>query len=509
MFNLFLSKIKEAVSSVLPVTLIVAIFSFLPVLEVPLRERITFLICAVFLILGIGLFSMGAELAMSQMGDKIGSSLVKTKKLWVIILVSLVMGVLITIAEPDLSVLAEQVREVFGSKPILIILVGAGVGLFLVIAVLKILFKTDLSALLFYFYLAMFALVALNVNGGKDYLMPLAFDSGGVTTGPITVPFLMALGVGLSLTAGGRNFRENSFGIVALCSIGPIIAVLILNLGAGSALPVINTDYSQGESVLYSVLLSFLGNLKDVSVSVLLIFCVFLILDFIFIKLSKEKLQQIIVGTIFTLVGIVIFLTAVQVGFMPMGYDIGRAMASAGKPFIIVFAFIIGAVVVIAEPAIVVLTKQVEEITMGGVSKRSMLAALSVGVGAAICLSIIRIIYNFSILYFVVPGYVLSLGLSFFVPKLYTSIAFDSGGVASGPLTSSFILPFAVGACVAVNGADEALSLAFGVVAMVALAPLIAIQLLGFRDILEKRVRRKNRVKRLSDADDALIINFD
>ena len=508
MLHLIWTKIKEAIASVLPVTFIVIILSFIPAFNVSSTERITFIICALFLILGIGLFGLGADLSMSQMGDKIGSSLVKTKKLWLIIAVCFVMGVLITIAEPDLSVLAEQVSNVFGSKIILTVFVGLGVGIFLVLAVVKILLKKDLSLLLFYFYLILFSLAALNIQNGHGVLMPLAFDSGGVTTGPITVPFLMALGVGIAFTAGGRNYKENSFGIVALCSIGPIIAVLLLSLGASSSLPIIDTNYALSNSI-FGVLVNYLlNNLKEVFISLALIVGVFLIVNVLFIKLSKAKLLQIGLGTLLTFFGLVIFLTAVQLGFMPMGYHLGASMSEIGEPLVAAFGFIIGAVVVLAEPAIIVLTRQVEEVTTGGVSKRSMLIALSLGEGLAIGLSVLRIIFGFSLLYLIIPGYIISLGLSFFVPKLYTSIAFDSGGVASGPLTSSFILPFTVGVCVSLQGSSFVLEYAFGVVAMVALAPLIAVQLLGFKDIIAKRMVRSKREKMLYNANDDKIIRF-
>ena len=509
MFKLIRAKMKEAISSVLPVSLIVIILSFIPIFNIPIRERITFIVCSLLLIIGIALFSAGADLAMSKMGDQIGSSLVKTRKLWLIIVVCFIMGMLITMAEPDLSVLAGQAETIFNSKILLIIVVGVGVGLFLVFAVLKILLKKDLATLLLFFYLVMFALVALNYKLGNALFMPLAFDSGGVTTGPITVPFLMALGVGIAFTAGGRNYKENSFGIVALCSVGPIIAVLILSLTASSGTPIIDTDYSLPGTVFGSFISFLLTNIKDVAISLGLIVGVFLIINFIFIRLSRAKLMQIGMGTLLTFIGLVIFLTAVQLGYMPMGYSLGKSMAEISKPLVAIFGFVIGAVVVIAEPAIMVLTKQVEEITTGGVSKRSMLIALSIGVGLAICLSIIRIIFEFSILYYLIPGYIISLGLSFFVPKLYTSIAFDSGGVASGPLTSSFILPFAVGVCVALCGTEGVLEYAFGIVAMVAMAPLIAIQFLGFKDIVNKRMKYNSRVKKLTSSDDERIICFD
>ena len=251
-----------------------------------------------------------------------------------------------------------------------------------------------------------------------------------------------------------------------------------------------------------------LNNLKEVAIALALIFGVFLVLNFIFIKLSKHSLHKIGLGILFTLLGLVFFLSAAQIGFMPIGYKIGYLLASAHPAWIIIFGFILGVTVVLAEPAVAVLTKQVEEVTTGAVSKRSMLIALSIGVGLSICLSMIRIYFGFSLLYYIVPGYLLSLGLSFFVPKVYTSIAFDAGGVASGPLTSSFILPLAIGATVALQGNNSILELAYGIIAMVAMTPLITIQLLGFKSIIKHNHLARKRLKKMELADDELIINF-
>ena len=508
MHSLLIEKLKEAIMSVLPVSLIVAVLMFLPIFSFTVTERVTFLISTVALIVGIALFSLGAEIAMQPMGDKIGSSLIRTKKLWLIIAVCFIMGLLITVAEPDLTVLAEQVSSVFNSKNLIIYFVGGGVGLFLVFGIIKMIFKKDLSFMLLIFYFVMFALTSILLEQGHSNLLPLAFDSGGVTTGPITVPFLMALGVGVAGTIGGRDQKENSFGLVALCSIGPIIAVLFLTLTAKNGSPIIDTSYSLEGSLLVSILQTLLNTTKEVGIALILIVVVFLLINFIFIHLPLKKLLQIGSGIIYTFVGLVLFLTAVHIGYMPTGFKLGSQMLAYNRLFFIIFAFGVGALVVIAEPAIRVLTKQVEEITTGGVSKRSMLIALAIGVGVSIGLSCVRIIYRFSLLYYLVPGYILSLGLSLFVPKIYTSIAFDSGGVASGPLTSSFILPFAIGACVALNGESAILEYAFGVVSMVAMTPLIAIQLLGFKDVLTKKVKRKSRQRKLVEADDEIIITF-
>ena len=504
MKKLLFNKIKEALFSVLPVTLIVVLLNLTPLVDLSIKETVIFCLSAIFLILGIGLFTLGADVAMTPMGEHVGSGLTKSKDLKVLLIICFALGLLITIAEPDLTVLADQV----GSK-LIIVFVGLGVGLFLVLSVLKIVLKKDLGSMLVYFYLVLFAFALLVVAVDQDNfkLLPLSFDSGGVTTGPITVPFIMALGVGIATTIGGRNASENSFGLVAMCSVGPILAVLILSLVNGGDISTPGTeDYLFAQNIWAAVGHTLLNTTKDVSVALGMVVAFFFAINFIFLKLPRKKLIQISVGSLITYVGLVVFLTSVHVGFMPVGFKMGACLANASPFAIIITGFVLGLVVVLAEPAVHVLNKQVEEITNGTVSKKSMMIALSVGVGLSICLSVIRIIFEFSIFYYLVPGYLLSLGLSFFVPKIYTAIAFDSGGVASGPLTSTFILPFAIGACEKLGG--NILSDAFGIVAMVAMTPLITIQMLGFTAISKKRVSEKLAMKRILDEDDDQIIRF-
>lgn len=504
MKRLLFDKIKEALFSVLPVTLIVIILNLTLLVDLSLEEMLIFSVSAIFLILGIGLFTLGADIAMTPMGEHVGSGLTKSKNLKLLLIICFALGVLITVAEPDLTVLADQV----GSK-LIIIFVGLGVGLFLVLSILKIVLKKDLGGMLVYFYMVLFALalVICAVDPNNLQLLPLSFDSGGVTTGPITVPFIMALGVGIASTIGGRNASENSFGLVAMCSIGPILAVLVLSIvnGGDISAPGIE-DYLFAENVWVAIGHTLLKTAKDVTVALGLVVAFFFAINFAFLKLPKKKLLQISVGAIITYIGLIVFLTSVHVGFMPVGFKMGQELAEASPIAITAVGFVLGLVVVLAEPAVHVLNKQVEEITNGTVSKTSMMIALSVGVGLSICLSVIRIIFGFSVLYYLVPGYLISLGLSFFVPKIYTAIAFDSGGVASGPLTSTFILPFAIGACVAMGG--NILCDAFGIVAMVAMTPLITIQILGFTAISKKRVSEKLAMKRILDEDDDQIIRF-
>ena len=503
MKNVLLKKLTESLVSVLPVVSIVFLLNLTPLVDFSATEISAFLISAAFLIIGIALFNLGADLAMTPIGDHIGSGLSKLKNVIIILSVCVAMGIFITIAEPDLAVLAEQVKDIIDSK-LLIYTIGIGVGLFLVLSVIKIIFRKPLSSMLMFFYMMLFAFSALLIANGGSSLIPLAFDSGGVTTGPITVPFIMALGVGIASTIGGKNASENSFGLIALCSVGPMLAVLILGCFSSGTMEEITPSYPLNTE-LESILHVLIDTAKEVAIALGLIVLFFVILQVIILKLPKTKLIQIAIGILYTFAGLVLFLSAVKVGFMPIGYKLGTELAQ-NRVLLIIFSFVIGMVVVLAEPAVHVLNKQVEEITEGTVSRKSMMIALSIGVGLAICLSITRAIYGFSILYYLIPGYAISLGLSFFVPGIYTAIAFDSGGVASGPLTSSFILPFAVGACYAANG--SILSDAFGIVAMVAMAPLIAIQLLGFKAVLTKHIQDGIATKRILSADDEQIIDF-
>lgn len=509
MLKALLKKFAESTVSVLPVTAIVLILSATPLLSLTPTEGVVFSFSAVALIIGMALFNLGADIAMTPMGEQIGSGLSKSGKFKTLLLICFVMGVFITIAEPDLSVLASQVEAII-NPTLLKIIIGVGVGMFLVFGILKIVFRVSLSKMLTFFYMLLFALVSLViVGGGGEKFLPLAFDSGGVTTGPITVPFIMALGVGVANTLGDKRERENSFGFIALCSIGPILAVMLLGAFSSADIPYETPTYPM-HSQFTEIALAFLNTAKNVAIALLPIVVFFFVLQAIFMRSSKKRIGQIIIGIFYTFFGLVIFLTAVEVGFMPIGYKMGTQLEAAHPALMVAIAFILGVTVVLAEPAIHVLNKQVESVTGGAVSKRSMLIALAVGVGVSIALSVIRIIFDFSILYYLIPGYFISLGLSFFVPKIYTAIAFDSGGVASGPLTSTFILSFVVGICAAAypGQPDQVLLNAFGLVAMVAMTPLITIQTLGFRAVVAKRVKEKIAMKRIIDSDDEQIISF-
>lgn len=468
-------KLKEALVAVVPIICIVLALCF-TIAPVAPGILLAFLAGAVLLLIGMMFFTLGVELSMTPMGERVGTCMTKSKNLALMIFLGFVLGFVITISEPDLQVLAGQVPSIPGMT--LILAVAGGVGIFLVVALLRMMFAIPLSPMLLAFYGAVFVL-AFFVP--EDFLA-VAFDSGGVTTGPMTVPFIMALGVGISAIRSDRHAADDSFGLVSLCSIGPILSVLALGLiyhpqgGAyePSAVPDIETSVELRRLFAHGLP----EYMKEMALSILPIIIFFGIFLFIFKGVSERKLIRIGIGLVYTYVGLVLFLTGANVGFMPAGNYLGQVIAAHPYRWIIVpIGMLIGYFIVRAEPAVYVLTKQVEEITSGAVSANAMGMSLSIGVSVSLGLAMIRVLTGISIFWFIIPGYAIALLGSFFVPKIFTAIAFDSGGVASGPMTAAFLLPFAMGACVSVGG--NIVTDAFGVVAMVAMTPLITIQVLG------------------------------
>ncbi len=499
-------KFQESFASVLPITIIVLLLCF-TVAPIPNNMLVSFVMGAVLLIIGMAFFTLGADTAMTPIGTKVGSCITKSRKVWLIVFVSFLLGVIITISEPDLQVLANQVPNI--PNAVLIGTVALGVGVFLVIAMLRILFGISLNILLVGFYIVVFVL-AMFVP--KNF-WAVAFDSGGVTTGPMTVPFIMALGVGVSAIRSDRHAGNDSFGLVALCSIGPILAVLILGLiypPEAAYTPVEIPEMENSQEMILLFIHGLPHYAKEVAIALAPIIVFFFLFNAFYIKMPKKPLASISVGLIFTYAGLVLFLTGVNVGFMPVGNYIGNLIGSKEFNWILLpIAMLIGYFIVKAEPAVHVLNKQVEDLTAGSIPARAMELSLSIGVAASLGLAMIRVLTGISVMYFLIPGYVLALGLSFFAPKIFTSIAFDSGGVASGPMTATFLLPFAMGACEAIGGPERIVSDAFGVVAMVAMTPLITIQLLGveykFRTRKEREARERMQAKIEVYADDDII----
>ncbi len=491
-------KTMESLSAVLPITGIVLLISiFLVPME--LGSLVMFVVGAVMLILGMGFFQLGAEMFMTPIGEGIGVQISRTRKILLVLLIGFVMGAIITISEPDLQVLAEQVPSV--PNQVLILTVAVGVGLFLALAIVRIKFQIDLSKMLIILY---GLLIGASFLVPKEF-MAVAFDSGGVTTGPMTVPFIMAMGIGLASRRTDKNSASDSFGLVALSSIGPILAVLVL----GCFYKPTEALYSLGDVAAVmttrDVVRVFGGSIptyaREVLISLLPIGAVFVIFQLLTRRYHRRQLKRIAVGLVYTYMGLVLFLCGVNVGFAPVGSFLGEELAALAFNWILVpIGMLIGYYIVKAEPAIQVLNHQVENVTDGAVSVKAMNRCMSMGVAISVGLAMMRVLTGLPIGWIIIPGYLIALVLSRFVPKIFVGIAFDSGGVASGPMTSTFLLPLSIGTCQALGG--NLMTDAFGVVALVALTPLIAIQIMGIVYQVKTSAMQKKALQNAAFLDD-------
>lgn len=479
----FGEKLREALLAVLPISAVVIILCF-TIAPVTPGVLLCFLLGAVLVIAGMMFFTLGADMSMTPMGEKVGAAITRSGKLWKVIVVFFILGFIITVSEPDLTVLANQVPQV--PNMLIICAVAVGVGIFLVLALLRMLFKFALPPLLTFFYVVCFILAVFTP---REFLS-VAFDSGGVTTGPMTVPFIMALGVGIASIRSDRHATDDSFGLVAMCSVGPILAVLLLGIfynptGAGyepSAVPAPN-DSAELWHLFASEIPQYM---QEIAISLLPIVIFFGLYQIVSLHMSRQSLGRVAVGLVYTYIGLVLFLTGANVGFLPAGNYLGSVLAGGDYRWALIpAAMVMGFLIVRAEPAVYVLNKRVEEMTDGAISSGAMGLALGFAVALSLALAMIRVITGISILWFLIPGYAIALGISFFVPKIYTAIAFDAGGVASGPMATAFLLPLAQGACLATGG--DVVADAFGVVAMVAMTPPITVQVMG----LVSGVRRR------------------
>lgn len=478
-------KIRESAVSVLPILILVGL---LCLFLTPMQPQLllAFLIGALMLILGMGLFSLGAEQSMTPIGTKIGTALTKTKNLPLILGVSFLLGFAITVAEPDLQVLAETVPHI--SSTVLLVTVGIGVGLFMSLCMYRIITGTNLRWLLLGCYALIFLLAAFT---DPDFLC-IAFDSGGVTTGPMTVPFILAMGMGVANIRSDNRAEADSFGLVALCSIGPILSVLLLGFfydGGEAVAELSHTSLPTTTAIGGAFLAALPVYFKEMAIAMLPIVGIFLIFQLALLRLTRRRLVKILIGLLYTYLGLVLFLTGVNIGFSTLGAELGAALGRTAPQWLIPLAIVLGWFIISAEPAVSILEKQIETVSAGAIPGKAIKRSLSIAIAIAMGLAMLRVLTGISILWFVVPGYAAALALSFFVPDIYTAIAFDSGGVASGPMTATFMLQLVMGASIALGG--NVLRDAFGVVALVAMMPLLSIQLVGF--LYERRAKRTAR----------------
>ena len=486
-----LQKFKETLLSVVP---IMAIVLFLGLTFAPLGKDLIlrFLVGGVLLILGLTVFLLGVDIGILPIGERSGAALTAKRNLPLLLGVAFLIGVMVTIAEPDVQVLADQIKGVSAgvNKWTLIFMIAFGVGLFVMIGLLRTVLSLSLRWVLIISYILVFVLAFLC----PDTFQGVAFDAGGATTGPMTVPFIMALGVGVAAVRSTKKENNDSFGLTGIASVGPVAAVclygIILKVSgnvseAGGAVQEAAETFSETSGLGLKIFLELIPDtLKEVIIALLPLVVMFALFQILLLKMPPFQVRRMVVGLVYSFVGLVIFLVGVNGGFMPAGRALGEilggyAFTRGGWWIILLVAvgLVFGAVVVCAEPAVWVLTEQVESVSGGTRKRKVMLLALSTGVAIAIALSMLRVFYKFSLWYILIPGYALSLILTFFCPQLFMGIAFDSGGVASGPMTSPFILSFTLGAAIACGG--NPVTDAFGVIALVAMTPLIAIQILG------------------------------
>ncbi|MDR1816497.1 MAG: DUF1538 domain-containing protein [Clostridiales Family XIII bacterium] len=468
-------KLNESVKSLLPIIVIVLVLNF-TLAPMPFAVRGMFLFGALFLLVGMALFTLGADLAMMPIGEHLGQYLSRSRKIWLIVFASLLMGTMVTIAEPDLQILARQVPSVPSNT--LTITVAVGLGVFLVIAMLRILFQVSMAKLLGGAYIGA---IVLGIFVPKEYFA-VSFDAGGVTTGPFAIPFILALGVGVSAVRGGQSSRDDSFGLAALCSIGPIYAVMILSFFyEPSASDLKAADIAEIDSVggLFAEFVHALPEyMHEIGLAVLPLIVLFLVFQITVLRLPLTTLVKIGFGLVYTYFGLVIFLTGVSTGFMPAGVFIGKYLGGLDYSWILVpLGAVMGFFIVLAEPAVHVLVEEVEDLSGGAIQKTVMVRAFSISIALSIALAMIRVLTGVSIWWMIVPGYALAIVLTKFSPKIFTAVAFDSGAVASGPMTATFVLPFTMGACEAAGG--NVMMDAFGVVALVAMTPLFTVQAVG------------------------------
>ena len=513
-------KIREALFSALPIAVLIVAFFLVTKYALPDdffrgvdgttyslggQQMISFGVAVIMIIIGMALFNLGTEQSMTEIGRVIGGSLIRKNKFFFVIVMTFIIGVLVTIAEPDLSVLSSQIGI---NQQIIVISIGVGVGLFLVVGVIRTTLHQSLNVMFLAFYGLCFALLYFI----DPRFLPICFDSGGVTTGPVTVPFLLGFGLGMAANRGGKN-SEDSFGLTALCSIGPILAVVCISLilkSMGKGLPETYPQSPAFDGSIWEALLhdSF-GTMRSVALSVVPILAFFIVYELIFIRLPWKELLRIVIGMVIVYVGLVLFLSAVEWGFLPIAQTVGHMLGTSNTLHYVAVAIgaLFGIFGVLAEPAVHVLVSQMEQVSDGAIKKWFVLMALAFANGLAVALSVLRAHFQFGLEYYIIPGYILAFVLSFMVPKIYTAMAFDSGGVASGPMTSTFVLPFCIGFALSCN--VDVYSYGFGLVAVVALMPIITVQALGLQSVLTSRMALSKARKRIVEENDEQIIHFD
>ena len=509
--GIFIKNFLNAFISVIPVFLVVEIlniFKIVPILS--FEGNILFFISFLLLVVGITFFSIGVDQSINKIGQYISSSLMEKKSIFLFSLICFLIGLFATIAEPDLIVMAEQlsIKKIY----LFIFLVGIGVGTFLVIGVLRVIFKQNLKLWLLFFYGLIFTIINLV---DKSFI-PVIFDSSGMTTGTITVPFILSIGLGISKSRGDGS-NNDSFGLSSFCSLGPLFILTFFAKFINFSEQISSDTISNNNAILLDIISKMKIVFKNVLFSILPIIILFFVYDFFFLKLPKKNILKISIGIIYVYFGLTLFLTGVDISFTQIAKKFGYLLALKNKIWLFIVSGIIGFVTTLCEPGVKVLINQIENVSNGSIKKINILLVLSLSISLAVIMSVIRIIFDFSILYYIIPGYIFAILLSFFTQNIYFGIAFDSGGVASGSLSSAFILPFIIGIakyfCSLRSLGSEMtkkfiLTNGFGVISMIALMPLIVIQIFGLCVYIINNYNNIIRRKKICEGEDNQIIHF-
>lgn len=500
-------RFKESIISVLPIMAIVGVLFGVQYIYLnnetltkevfSLSQLLIFILCGVILSIGIAIFSLGADLSMTPIGKYVGEDLTKRKSLVLMGIVGLLLGTLITIAEPDLTVLSEYVPSDIVSPWVIKISVAIGVGIFLVIGIFRIIFSKSIKLWTATAFLIIFGIACLYGDGDNAFL-ELSFDCAGVTTGQITVPFLVSFGIGLAGVKGSSSSSDDSFGLSGLCSIGPVIVVLLLGL-------IIKPEGLKATNDVVTLTEAIISSLKDVGLAIAPVMIFFILYDLLFLKLKKNDLIRIFIGFLYTYIGLVIFLSSANYGFIPVGKAIGEGYLNI-EYILIIASILFGAVIVLAEPSVHILNAQVEELSNGLIKKKTMLIGLSIGVSSGVLLSVLRVLYfpNVSIMYIFVIGYALIFIFALFVDDLYVAIALDSGGIACGSMASAFIMPFIMG--ISLN--SKVPSNGFGVIGIISMMPVLSIEAIGIISKINNAIANKRARERVREASDMELIKF-
>jgi len=479
--NIFSQKLREVLASVLPIVFIVLILNF-TILPIASNLIIRFLIGSVLIIFGLTVFLVGVDIGVTPFGGLIGTSLTKNNKLWIIAVSGLLLGFFVSIAEPGLLVLANQVALVTLdgiSSSSIVIVVSVGLAILVSFGFIRVVFNIPLYKILTVSYLFIFILALFT----SPEFLAIAFDASGATTGVLAVPFILALSMGIAvLNKDSKSAEKDSFGLVSIASIGAIISVMILDILSKENKYAEGLEFNilQSDSIFGPFFNLVPSILKESFIAILPLLVIFLVFQRITFKLERRAYKRILIGFGYTFLGLVVFLIGVNAGFMELGSTVGYNLASFdNKWYVIIVGFVIGLVTILAEPAVHVLTYQIEEVTAGYVKRAAVLVPLSLGVGFAIALSVIRILIpEIQLWHYLLPGYIISIVMTYFVPKLFVGIAFDAGGVATGPMTATFILAYIQGVADAIEWASVMRD-GFGMISMVALSPIITLQILG------------------------------